>query len=327
MKTFKTIIKILFSLGLLSYLVYLAEPQKIFIILSRIWSGGNFVFLVLAIFSFIIALIIYAWRWQVLLKGYNIKINLFILFRFYLIGLYFNNFLPTGIGGDITRIYNLIQIAGDRTTGFASVMIERMLGITSTLILTLFSLIWLLSSFGTNRILYLNLGLLCLILLFFYLVFNRKYPESFANTIKKIQIFKLGERIDKLFDAIRYFQDKKIIYVQVILISLMAQALVILMHYFLVLALNLDISFLYLLLVVPITFLLTMLPSINGLGVRDGGFVFLLAKKGISTAGALSLSLLAIIIPILVSLWGAVLFILQKKQTKLEDGEIVEKSI
>jgi len=323
----KTIIKIVFSIGLLAYLIHLADPEKIFSIISRIWTGGQFIYVLLAILTFTFAIVIYAYRWQVLLKGYNVHVSVFKLFKFYLIGLFFNNFLPTGIGGDITRIYNLIQEAGDRTIGFASVMTERLLGITSTLILTLFSLTWLLGSFSTNRILYLNIGLLVFILLFFYLVFNRMYPETFAEKIKKIKLFKLGERIDKLFEAIRYFQDKKIVYVKVISVSLFAQALVIIMHYFCVLALGLDVSVLYLFLVVPVTFLLTMLPSINGLGVRDGGFVFLLGKQGISTAAALSLSFLAIIIPMIVSIAGAFLFILQKKNSKIEDIQSVKKTI
>jgi uncharacterized protein (TIRG00374 family) len=323
----KTILKIVFSLGLLSYLIYQAEPEKIFSIINRIWTGGNFIYVIFAIITFKIAIVVYAFRWQVLLKGYGIHIGILMLFRFYLIGLFFNNFLPTGIGGDITRIYNLIQEAGDRTIGFASVMIERILGITSTLILTMFSLTWLLGSFSTNRILYINILLLIFILLFFYLVFNRKYPESLAEKVKKIKLFKFGERIDKLFEAIRYFQDKKIVYIKVISVSLFAQVLVILMHYFCVLALKIDVSIFYLFLVVPVTFLLTMLPSINGLGVRDGGFVFLLGKKGISNAAALSLSFLAIIVPMIVSIAGAILFIIQKKKSKLEGIKSVEKTI
>lgn len=322
----KTIIKIIFSLGLLSYLIYLAEPEKIITILSRIWTGGHVVYIFYAILTFTIAIFVYAFRWQVLLNGYNIKIKTLKLFKFYLIGLFFNNFLPTGIGGDITRIYNLIQEAGDRTIGFASVMTERLLGITSTLILTLLSLTWLLGNFSTYRILYLNILLLSSILLFFYLVFNRKYPESFAEKIKNIKILKLGERIDKLFEAIRYFQDKKIVFVKVVLVSLIAQALVILMHYFCVLSLNLEISIYFMFLVVPVTFLLTMLPSINGLGVRDGGFVFLLGKQGISTAASISLSLLAITIPMIVSVSGAILFVLQKKNSKIEDIKNVEET-
>ena len=80
-------------------------------------------------------------------------------------------------------------------------------------------------------------------------------------------------------------------------------------------------------LVVPITFMLAMLPSINGLGFREGGYVVLLGKIGISKAAALSLSFLTILIPIFISIIGGILFLFQKKITKKEEIEIVQESI
>jgi hypothetical protein len=70
-----------------------------------------------------------------------------------------------------------------------------------------------------------------------------------------------------------------------------------------------------------------MLPSINGLGVREGGFVFLLGRIGISEAAAVSLSFTTILIPMIVSIAGGFLFILQKKIPNKEDIENVEKNL
>jgi uncharacterized membrane protein YbhN (UPF0104 family) len=84
------------------------------------------------------------------------------------------------------------------------------------------------------------------------------------------------------------------------------------MTYFLARSLNMQVSFSYIFLVVPVTFLLTMLPSINGIGFREGGFVVLLGKVGISKAAAISLSFLAILIPMIISVWGGFLFLMQK---------------
>jgi glucose uptake protein GlcU len=80
-------------------------------------------------------------------------------------------------------------------------------------------------------------------------------------------------------------------------------------------------------LVVPITIILSMMPSINGIGFRDGGYVILLAKVGVSKAAALSLSFLTLFIPILISISGGILFMLQKKIVREEEVKIVEKSI
>ena len=99
------------------------------------------------------------------------------------------------------------------------------------------------------------------------------------------------------------------------------------MTFLLAKALNIQVSLLYLFFVVPITFLLTMLPSINGLGVREGGFVFLLGRIGISEAAAVSLSFATILIPMVVSIAGGILFIMQKKIPNKEDIENVEKNL
>ena len=101
---------------------------------------------------------------------------------------------------------------------------------------------------------------------------------------------------------------------------MIGQMLVIAMTYLLSLGLALQISLGYLLLVVPITFLISMLPSINGLGVREGGYVFFLGKIGISKAAALSLAFLVVLIPFIFSLLGGLLFLSNKRKIKI--GEL-----
>ena len=123
----------------------------------------------------------------------------------------------------------------------------------------------------------------------------------------------------------RFYRDKKIIYLKILLITLFTQTLLILMTWFLTRALALEVPLYYLFFVVPVTFLLTMLPSINGLGVREGGFVILLGKIGISEAAAVSLSFLSILIPMIISVAGGILFMMQKKIPDKKDIENVEK--
>ena len=98
------------------------------------------------------------------------------------------------------------------------------------------------------------------------------------------------------------------------------------MTFFLAQALDIQVSLMYLFFVVPITFLLTMLPSINGLGVREGGFVFLLGKIGVTEAAAISLSFTTILIPMVISIAGGILFMMQKNLPKKEDIENVGKN-
>jgi len=323
----KTVLKAVISLGLLGYLIYLADPLKILEVLDQVWYENGIIYLSVAAGLFLLSLMVLSFRWQILVSGYGLSIPTRLLFKYYLIGLFFNNFLPTGIGGDVLRIYNLIQSSGDRTVSFASVMTERLLGISSTLILALISVLILREEFRNNLTLYIILGMIALVVLFFVIAFSEKLATPIANLTKKITFLRLGERIQKFLDAIRFYSGSKIIYLKIFVVSLFGQILIIIKAYCLGLALGIEVNIIYMFLVVPITIILSMLPSINGIGFRDGGYVILLAKVGVSKAAALSLSFLTLFIPILISISGGILFMLQKKALREEEVKIVEKSI
>src|SRR5262245_28334182 len=51
--------------------------------------------------------ILYAWRWWLLLSAAGLDISLGAAIRSYWIGVFANNFLPSTIGGDATKIYYL----------------------------------------------------------------------------------------------------------------------------------------------------------------------------------------------------------------------------
>jgi uncharacterized protein (TIRG00374 family) len=327
MAILKNVVKAALSIGLLIYLVYLAKPQEIVNELSGLWQEGGLSYFILATCCYLISLWVFALRWQVLVRAYHVQIPTGRLFRYYLIGLFFNNFLPTGIGGDVIRIYNLIRDSGDRTFGFASVMTERLLGILATLVLTLSSLFLLFGVQDSMTLLVANLALLGMLAVFFLIVFYKPFADPLARLLLHIKIFRLGERVQKFLDALRFYQNQRTVYAKLLGYSLLAQVLVIIMTWLLAVALQLEISLLYMFLVVPVTFLLTMLPSINGIGVRDGGYMLLLANVGISSAQALSLSFLSIIVPMMVSLFGGLLFLVDRKKNIPQEVQNAEKAV
>jgi uncharacterized protein (TIRG00374 family) len=327
MKHLKTILKAGLSLGLLGYLIYQAEPYKILEVLGKIWYEGGIIYLSIATCLFLVSLFILSKRWQVLVSGYGFQIPTRSLFKYYLIGLFFNNFLPTSIGGDVLRIYNLIQESGNRTISFASVLTERILGIISTLILTIISIVILRDNLENDLLLYIAMAMLAFVLSLFYIAFSKKLIGPIQSLCDHLLIFRLGERIQKFLDAIRFYADSKLIFFKILLLSLVSQGLIITKTYFLARAVQIEVDLIYMFLVVPISFLITMLPSINGIGFRDGAYVVLLAKIGVSKAAALSLSFLTLLIPMLISISGGILFMLQKKVIREEGVKIAEKGI
>ncbi len=323
----KTVLKALISLGLLGYLVYLADPAKILVVLSRIWNQGGISDLIIAVGFYVFSVYMLTIRWQILVKGYGHSVSNWLLFKFYFIGMFFNNFLPTSIGGDVLRIYNLIQVTGERTHGFSSVLTERLMGVTATLIFAIVSIFALSDMFRNYMILYIAFCLLLFIILFFVLVFNDHFMNFCLRNVTKIKFFRLGERVIKFLDALRFYRESKFIYIKILLISMLAQAMIILMTFFLARSVSVDVSLGYLFFAVPIAFLLSMMPSINGIGFREGGYVVLLGNIGINKAAALSISFLSVLVPMLISIFGAVLFLMQKKAPKKEAIELVEKGL
>ena len=106
-----------------------------------------------------------------------------------------------------------------------------------------------------------------------------------------------------------------------LIISFWFQINIVILNHFYCFALNIDLSITYLFIVIPLIYLTEALPiSINGLGVREGAFVFFFTQAGVSKEKALAVGLLVISIRyIFVMLIGGSLFLkemLVSKTTK-----------
>lgn len=327
MRILQNVLKIVISLGLLGYLVYRADPARLISVLSNITEKNGPLYMALAFGLMIAAVLFLAMRWAILMKSYRYSLKTSQLFGFYLIGMFFNNFLPTSIGGDIMRIYKLIGVTDDRTSAFASVIIERLMGIAATLFMSIWALIYISQQFHDWRLLFAAVVLFLLIMAFFALLLRDWSFRIILKVFEKFTVFKIGQKFSKLFEAIHYFQDHRSVLFQVFLLSFISQFLIVSMNYLVALAFNIQVSFGYLLMVVPISFVITMLPSINGIGIRDLGFVGLLAQVGVSTAEALTLSFMNLIIPMVLSTAGGILFILQKNKAVPGGENVLDSKI
>jgi len=321
MRFLRTGLKVAVSVGLLSYLIHYIGVQAIYNEFTKIIYNGGVIYIFYAFLMALLSIGLMTQRWHVLLKSYGLNPTRPQLFSYYLIGLFFNNFLPSAIGGDIVRIYKVIDGLKDRTVGFASVIIERLMGVAATLFMAFFALLLIWQEFNDPRLLYASGTLLVIILLFFYALIRNRPFQLMLRVFEKITFFKIGEKFSKLFQAIHFFRNRRRILVLVFMFSFLSQSAIVFLNYFIALALSVQINLSYLFIVVPVTIVLTMLPSINGIGVRELGFVGLLAEAGIAGATAMSISFLNLIIPMIISVAGAVLFIIQKNKPILEDND------
>ena len=76
-----------------------------------------------------------AWRWRLLLRLQTIDVSLGTLTKSFLVATFFNNFLPSNIGGDVVRVADTAPFAGSKTLATTVVLIDRVIGLIALLVL------------------------------------------------------------------------------------------------------------------------------------------------------------------------------------------------
>jgi len=68
------------------------------------------------------------WRWGLLLGAQDVHVSHTALLSSYLVAIFFNNFLPSNIGGDVVRIRDTARPARSKTLATTVILIDRVLG-------------------------------------------------------------------------------------------------------------------------------------------------------------------------------------------------------
>src|SRR5262245_39580918 len=119
-KTLLTVLKVLVSVGILVYIFTRVVPVRdLWATLRR--ADLNLFALSIAVYFVVQGLS--AYRWHVLLKPQGVRVPYRKMAAFYFLGMYFNFFLPSTIGGDVFRIYYLNKETGRLSASTASVFL------------------------------------------------------------------------------------------------------------------------------------------------------------------------------------------------------------
>ena len=81
--------------------------------------------------------VVMAWRWRLLLSAKGLQVPLGWLLPTYFVALFAGQFLPAAIGGDAVRAIELGRRTEDGAGAVASVLIDRLVGVVSLVMLAL----------------------------------------------------------------------------------------------------------------------------------------------------------------------------------------------
>jgi len=147
----------------------------------------------------------------------------------------------------------------------------------------------------------------------FFLLLSRKaelairkaFPDSLIDRARKATAVRQG---------IRSYQEHPGALAFSFLITILVQVAGIISAYLLGIAVGCTTAFLYYIVLLPVVWLISMIPvSLNGLGLREGAFVVLFSAIGMPKEAALAISLLLLAQGVLQGILGALLYVTDHK--------------
>jgi uncharacterized protein (TIRG00374 family) len=291
------------SLGLLAYLLSTTDLAA----LTQRVRGGDTLLLAAAVALYAGMLLLSTLRWRLLLQAQGYESSLRSLSASYLVATFFNNFLPSSIGGDVIRVRDGRQITGSTTASLAVVAVDRILGFGALYFLAVSA--YLAAGPSVRRLLGAR-ALLAALGLFFALlgyVFFRPGTAGRLMTVSGLASFPwLRERFEIVQAAVHAYRRQLARVFTAFAASVALQTLFVLYYYSVAhsmrIGLHLDACFL----MVPLCALIQAVPvSFNGWGVRESVFILYFRQLGLPRETALAFSLVGAGLIVLLSLSGA----------------------
>ncbi len=294
------VFKFLLSFFLLYYLLRRTNLEAIGIA----FKSTNYFWVLCAFLLHLSGYLFSILRWQLLLSAQKIKVPLPKLLSSYIVGTFFNNLLPTTIGGDTVRAYDTVRYSHNAVKSFMVVLVERTTGVMALVAIATAALLFEIKIIGNIPLIWISVLVLLILIFGLILVIQPKAAEKIGRLFNLPLLNKIKLKAKEAHQAITVYKKEKKRFWGNMLYALLLQINVILHYYFISRALGLDINPIHFFLIIPIITVILMVPvSINGIGVRENIFVIFLSKLGADAAGAVTLSWIAYG---MVVIWGVI---------------------
>ena len=258
---------------------------------------------------FLLSNLLGAVQWRVLLGAQGIRLPVARVVTLYFVGVFFNNFLVSNIGGDAVRVYDLKRLTGRGSPGFAATFLDRFAGLA---VLILFAVV----SYGLSPELWQTalwvpiaaLGGLLLRVLCFGL--SRRLSRVVLRLAEGVLP---GRAAPVLNDVREGFLRYRRAYRALGLVGALAcgvQLSRVAVYWVVGLALGQVVPFGTYVVFIPLIAIVAAVPiSFGGIGVRENLGVLLLGGVGVAPAPALATMVLGYLAGIAASLPGGLAFV------------------
>ena len=324
MKVFALIaLKIMISIGLIIWLLSRADLSQIWLTIQNAHAG----FLLLAFLLFFIGYFLAAKRWQMLLGALGVPARWLMLVQSFTIAIFFNNFLPSTIGGDAYRMYDSYTLGAGKARAITVIFIDRVLGLSALLILAFVASIIAGDIAREIPLLRLFLGgaLIGLIILA-WIIFGHGGKFLLKISMGDNRLIRIIHKIiNKVYSGFHLFQGRADVMLKAIGLSLFLQINVVIHSLIIAHALNIQIPIIAMFIIIPLAYLIMIAPiSINGIGLRESVFVFFFGLYGVPQEQALAFAFISFGMILTQGVIGGIVFMLRRRSASATQATVVD---
>lgn len=266
---------------------------------------SNYVFAILALLLFQLSLFIRTFRWKLLLTDDEDSPDFLTLLKLNYIGSFFDVFLLSGFGGDIVRVVeSREQLKQKSLSDHTSVIImDRYSGFLALFSIAVLAIPFAIGIIPTQMLIWTAL----------FAVAGLLSPILIVSGLGNRLIARLADKFPRLSSASAFVGNiSEIARTKLLkswLTSLVFHFVIILTHFTLNLSIGANIDLIAFTIFTPIVAMTLLMPSIQGLGLRESTYAFLFAQVGAPEALGASLGLLIFGVKVFTGLLGGAVYL------------------
>ena len=268
--------------------------------------------LVPAALVFALSTFLGAWQWTLILRRAGLAVGPARLQAIYWVGLFFNNFLPGNVGGDLVKVSDVAVNTGHVARTVAGTLLDRMLGLCA-LVCVAFAAGALLGDRAPAGLPWWALiSLVVFVWAASAALLSGRLGRTLLSLVTWLRRGRVSQRLTRLLGELQFWRADKAFVIRLALLAFFVQSLRVLTHVLVARAMDFPLNptlILQLYVLVPVLGVAVVLPiSFNGLGVREFVATRLMPDVGIGAETALAMQLVTYLVQVGVSLVGGVVF-------------------
>ncbi len=281
--------------------------------IGRVIESADLGWLLAALALHAVGVWLSAWRWKLLLERGGRPISVARLSASYLVGFFFNTWLPSGFGGDAVRAYDTRREADGAARSVGVIVIERGTGILALVALGALVSVgagWYRSMPGLTALLWITTALGAALL-----AALGAYGPALAGRLESAvpglwRWRRAAGAARALLSTSATLSGDRALVARALALGVLLQLNVVMHYAWVGRALGVPVATSYYFLVVPVLVAVLTLPlSINGIGAREVVFVRFLGAVGVAREQALAVSVLAFALTLVFSVLGGLVYV------------------